>query len=235
MSRPRALPAILCLALLAGGLPAATGARADDAAGLAIPGDPLRITIGLGLGVHTVEDRDYEDFFEDETLRAWTLRLDYRVLGPLRLGAAVTALGKSHRRREISLDSDAYPIVYRYSAFTGMGELFLTCNLPGLGRLQPYASAGLVLSRLHAESTGYSEGYDATWDEYHPVPDLKQNATGWRLGGGVQTHVWANVFAYAEGGRLRMDPYDEPTNLDPPAGLWSHTGWRFEAGVLQRW
>jgi len=235
MLRPRALPAILCLALLATVGPFATGARAADDAGLAIPGDPLRITLGLGIGAHTVEDRDYEDFFEDEILRAWILRLDYRVLGPLRLGASLTALGKSHRRREISLGSEAYPIVYHYSAFTGMGELFLACNLPRLGRFAPYATAGVVLSRIHAESSGYADGYDATWDEYRPVPDLKQNASGWRLGGGVQTHIWANVFAYAEGGRLRLDPYDAPADQDPPAGQWSHTGWRFEAGLQQRW
>ena len=201
---------------------------------LRLPPDPLHWTLGLSGGVLLLENESYQDFFGVDQLRTWTLRADYRFWRFLRVGAALSASDKSHRQREISFGSAEYPVLYRFSAFQGMAELYLRSHLPSVRSLKPYASFGGLLSRVRAESSGYSVGYDALWEEYRPASDVIQYSSGWRAALGLQFPVWANCFLALETSRIELGDYGEPTTLDPPVGLWDHSGWRLDAGFLQR-
>jgi hypothetical protein len=39
---------------------------------------------------------------------------------------------------------------------------------------------------------------------------------------------------FAEASRIRMDDYGELTESTPPSGLWNHSGWRLDFGILQQ-
>jgi len=229
------LAGLVLLAALAA--PTAAGAAAG---GLQEPPDPLRSTFGLSFGVLDIAAKDdaYQDFFDCGQLNLWTLRYDYRVWGPLRLGSALAASRKSEIAREVALASGpngpVYPVRYRFTAFTAFGELFLRSELPSIGRLRPHASAGLLVSRIHAESSGYSQGYEAGWETYRPLAEIVKYGHGWRGAVGLQWPIWANVALYAEGSRQELDRYDAPTDRDPPVGRFSHSGDRLEIGLLQR-
>lgn len=224
---------LLCVLALAG-LAAARDARAEKARGLLVPPDPLRSTVGLSFGVLELADDDYADFFDRGELNTWCLRYDYRAWGPLRLGVAISASDKSEVERELSLGSGNYPVRYRFTAFTALGEFFLRSQLPRLGPLYPQVSAGLLVSRIHAESSGYSQGYDAAWEDYRPIDELVRYGHGWRAAVGVQWPIWANVALFVEASRQELDRYDAPTDRDPPVGKFSHSGDRLEAGLVQR-
>jgi hypothetical protein len=227
------------LALLAA-LTAPAAAR-TTAGGLQEPPDPLRSTFAISFGVLDLATKDeaYQDFFDRGQLNLWTLRYDYRVWGPFRLGSALAASRKSEIAREIALASDpegdpVYPVRYRFTAFTAFGELFLRSKLPSLGPLHPHASAGLLVSRIHAESSGYSLGYEAGWEDYRPLAEVVKYGHGWRAALGLQWPIWANVALYAEGSRQELSRYDAPVDRDPPVGSFSHSGDRLEIGLLQR-
>jgi len=216
------------------GLAAPRGARGENDGALLVPPDPLRSTVGLGFGVLALADAEYADFFDRSELNTWSLRYDYRVWGPLRLGAAICASDKSEVQREVSLGSGNYPVRYRFTAFTGLGELFVRSQLPRLGRLYPQASAGLLVSRIRAESSGYSQGYEAGWEDYRPISELVRYGHGWRAAVGAQWLLWANVALFVEASRQELDRYDAPSDRDPPVGSFSHSGERLEIGLLQR-
>lgn len=230
---PRRPLLLLCVLALAG-LAVAREARAEKTGGLLVPSDPLRSTVGLSFGVLDLADSSYAAFFDRGELNTWSLRYDYRVWGPLRLGAAISATDKSEVELEKSLGSGSYPVRYRFTAFTALGELFLRSQLPRLGPLYPQASAGLLVSRIHAESSGYSQGYDAAWEDYRPIEELVRYGHGWRAALGVQWPIWANVALFVEASRQELDTYDAPSDRDPPVGRFSHSGDRFEAGLVQR-
>ncbi len=209
-------------------------AGSADALELRQPSDPLRSTLALSFGVHELDNASYADFFGESQLNAWNLRYDFRVLGPFRLGAGLGLTGKSRHSRELSLGSDAYPVRYSFSAFQAMGELYLRSHLPQIGFLRPHASIGLLTSRIHAESVGYSDGYDAAWEDYRPAEDVVQLSRGWRAAFGVRLPIWANITLFAEAGKIELDSYSEPTDTDPPVGEWDHSGNRYEIGLMQR-
>ncbi len=214
------------------GLAAPAAARAAGR-GLQEPRDPLRSTFAISFGVLELADEAYGDFFDRGELNTWTLRYDYRVWGPFRLGSALAASRKSEVAREVSLGSAAYPVRYRFSAFTAFGELFLRSELPSLGFLHPQVSAGLLVSRIHAESSGYSLGYEAGWEDYRPLDEVVKYGHGWRAALGLHWPLWANVALYAEGSRQELDRYDAPVDRDPPVGSFSHSGDRLEIGLQQ--
>ena len=230
MYRPRRLCAkIIGATILIG---ATAMAAAGD--GLVSPIDPLRSTVALSFGIHELDNQSYADFFEESQLNSWTLRYDYRLWGPFRLGAALSASGKSRYSTEISLGSDAYPIRFSYSSFQGMGEIYLRSHLPRILGLRPHASIGALYSRIHVESSGYSQGYDAQWEEYRPVEDVVQLTGGWRAAVGVRMPVWANVALFVEASQIELEAYGSPAEGDPPVGQWDHSGRRVEVGLMQR-
>jgi hypothetical protein len=230
----------LALALLAGvaAAPPAGAAGANPAGALREPADPLRSTVAIGFGVLALRDAAHGDFFDRSELNTWSLRYDYRVWGPLRLGSAVVASQKCEVAREVSLASgpsgEVYPVRFRFTAFTAFGELFLRSPLPRVGPLYPHASAGLLVSRIHAESSGYSLGYEAGWEDYRPLAEVVKYGHGWRAALGLHWPLWANVALVVEGSRQELDRYDAPTDRDPPVGAFSHSGDRLEIGLLQR-
>lgn len=225
------------LAMLAAGTVAPCAVAAADR-GLREPADPLRSTFAIGFGVLALADDAYGDFFERSELNTWTLRYDYRVWGPLRLGSALAASQKSEVAHEVSLASgpngDVYPVRFSFTAFTAFGELFLRSELPSLGPLHPHASAGLLVSRIHAESSGYSLGYEAGWEDYRPLTEIVKYGHGWRAALGLHWPIWANVALVVEGSRQELDSYDAPVDRDPPVGTFSHSGDRLEIGLQQR-
>ncbi len=230
MLRGLKIPVLLLVAAVCC-LPAVKGASARE---LRAPSDPLRSSLGLSLGTLLLENESYRDFFAVEQLTVWTARYDYRVLSFLRVGAALSASSKSRRDTEISLGSEAYPVRYSFTAFNGSAELYLRSNLPKLFGLYPHVSIGALANRIHAEGWGYDDGFDAVWEEYLPATDVVQISTGWRAAAGLQLPIWANVNLLVEGSRIELDTYAEPVDQDPPVGLWDHSGWRLEAGFLQR-
>jgi hypothetical protein len=221
-------PLILAALILLG------SAVAAGALELRQPSDPLRSTVALSFGVHELDNISYAEFFGESQLNAWNLRYDFRVLGPFRLGAGLSLTGKSKHNRDLSLGSDSYPVRYSFSAFQSMGELYLRSHLPQIGFLRPHASIGLLYSRIHAESTGYSNGYDAAWEDYRPAEEVVQLSSGWRAAFGLRLPIWANVTLFAEYGKIELDAYSEPTDTDPPVGEWDHSGNRYEIGFMQR-
>ena len=230
MRRARGLIAVLIFSVLAG--PAA--ALTADTSRLAFPDDPLRSSLGLSFGTLRLENQAYRDFFGVSELESWTLRYDYRVWRSLRLGAAVSATNKSHLARDVSIDSEAYPVRFNFSAFQGMGEIYLRTQLPRIMFFDPHLSAGRVISRVHAESSGYTGGYEAFWEEFPIVEEVIQTSGGWRYAIGAQFNLWANINILLEASSLSLDSYDEPTDANPPVGHWDHSGTRLEAGLLQR-
>lgn len=226
MPRFTALALLIALATL--------GPRPAAALELRQPTDPLRSSVMLTFGVQTLDNESYADFFGESELNAWSLRYDYRVLGPLRLGVAFGATGKSYVAHNISLGSDAYPVRYQFTAFQGHGELYLRSHLPRIGFLRPHVSVGAVLSRIHAESAGYSDGYEANWQDYRPLDEVLQYAGGWRIAGGLRFPIWANVTLMLEASRIELDPYNRPLDADPPVSEWDHSGARYEFGLMQR-
>ncbi len=198
------------------------------------PTDPLRSTVALSFGIHELDNLSYADFFGDSQLNAWNLRYDYRLLGPFRLGAGLSLTGKSRDTRNLSLGSEAYPVRFSFSAFQAMGELYLRSHLPQVGFLRPHVSMGLLYSRIHAESKGYADGYDAAWEDYRPAEDVIQVSSGWRAAFGLRLPIWANVTLFAEYGKIELDSYSEPVDSDPPVGEWDHSGVRYEIGLMQR-
>lgn len=233
MRRWRRNPAWLALAMILWPL-VSNQAAAQTRHELESPTDPLRSSVGLSAGLHYLDNENYQSFFDEERLQTWSLRYDYRVWQFIRLGAAVSASNKSRLSKDISFGSEAYPIRYSFSAFQGLGEIYLRSHLPSMFRLSPYASIGLVASRIHAESEGYTGGYDAIWEEYRPASDIIQYSGGWRAALGFQFHVWANFFLTLEGSRIKLGDYDGSEKRDPPVGLWDHSGYRLETGLMQR-
>jgi len=230
MLRPRRLCATLIGTMILLGAIAATVC----AQGLSAPIDPLRSTMGLSFGVHQLTNESYADFFDESELNSWTLRYDYRLWGPFRVGAALSASGKSRHSEDISLGSEAYPIHFSYSSFQGMGEIYLRSHLPRFLGLRPHASIGALYSRIHVESSGYTQGYDAFWEDYRPAEDVVQFGGGWRGAVGVRLPVWANVALFVEVSQIELEAYGTPTEGDPPIGQWDHSGRRLEFGLLQR-
>lgn len=211
--------------------PAAHSAAALE---LAIPSDPLRTTVSLAFGLLELDNASYAEFFGESELNTWSLRGDYRIWGPFRLGAGLSVSGKSKLSRNISLGSEAYPIRFNFTAFQGMGELYLRSHLPRIGFLRPHASIGALYSRFHVESKGYSQGYDASWEEYRPAEDVIQFSRGWRAALGLRFPLWANVTVFAELSSIELEAYDAPAGDELPVSTWDHSGRRLEIGLMQR-
>ncbi len=212
---------------------AATTAQGGNSR-LVFPEDPLRSSLGFSFGLMDLEDDAYKEYFDVTELQAWTLRYDYRFWHSLRIGLAVTASDKNHTTRIVAIDSEAYPVRFNFSAFQSSGEIYLRGPLPKFMFLSPHFSIGKVVSRLHAESSGYDAGYEAFWEEFPIAEDVIQTSGGWRFALGAQFHLWANVNILLEASRLDIDDYDEPTDADPPVGEWNSSGLRIEAGLIQR-
>jgi hypothetical protein len=219
-----ALPALLA---------ASPGPAAAAPLTLREPSNPLRAAWGLSVGVQLLDDADYRDFFDTDHLVAWTLRGDLRVWRSLRLGLALSASDTSEREDSVAVGSEHYPILFNYSAAQTMGEIYLRAELPTIAGLHPHLVAGGLLSRVHAQSAGFTAGYDALWEEYRPATEVRQNSLGWRGGIGIQRPIWANVNLVLEGSWVELEAYGRPVDRDPPVGLWDHGGWRLETGILQ--
>ncbi|MDP6419064.1 MAG: hypothetical protein QF492_08025 [Candidatus Krumholzibacteria bacterium] len=194
----------------------------------------LKSSFSLSHGNLLLDNENYSDFFGDNQLPVWSLRYDHLLYGPLSFGLGVTASGKSHLRESISIGSEAYPVIYNYSAFQYQWELGLRLRLPRIAQFRSYASWSLLTSRVHTLSEGYASGYDANWEEHSPTPDSWLGSTGSRASLGFSHPFWANMSLFAEASRIRMDDYGELTESTPPSGLWNHSGWRLDFGILQQ-
>lgn len=234
MARSARRAVAIAVAALLGAMAAAPAWARDGREDLRAPSDPLRSSLALGFGVLSLDNDALAEFFSQRELNLWSLRYDYRVWGPFRLGARVDASQKSRRAMDVSLGSEAYPVRYTFSAFTAFGELLLRTQLPQVGPLRPHVSAGLLLSRIHAESSGYSNGYDADWQGYSPATEIVKYGHGWRAGLGLRLPIWANVQLVAEASRQELDVYDAPADHDPPVGRWDHSGQALSIGLQQR-
>jgi len=225
---------VIALGLVLGMLASLPASGRAASGGLRAPGDPLRSSLGLSFGLLTLDNDALAEFFGQREINLWNLRYDYRVWGPFRLGTQIGASDRSRRAKDVSLGSSAYPIRYNFSAFTAFGELFVRTQLPRVGPLRPHASAGLLASRIHAESSGYSNGYVADWEGYSPATEIVKYGHGWRASVGLRLPIWANVQLIAEASRQKLDSYDAPADHDPPVGRWDHSGHSVSIGLQQR-
>ncbi|MCP4546951.1 MAG: hypothetical protein GY835_10850 [bacterium] len=198
------------------------------------PDDPLRSTLGFSFGNQIFDNADLKDYFEQRDSYTWTLRYDFRTWHFFRLGIAISANDKLHHVEEISLGSDEYPIRYSFSAFQAEGELYLRTELPRVFKILPHVSIGTLYNHLHVESSGYTEGYDAFWEELSPAVEVKTNSRGWRVAMGCQVHFWANVNVFFEASKVTFDAFATPKVENPPLNDWDWSGTRFEIGLMQR-
>lgn len=201
---------------------------------LAAPDDPLRSSLALSFGIHSLDDQHFVDYFDSPELKVWSLRYDIRTWRFLRVGLAISAGDKQQRVEEISLGSESYPIRYSFTAFQATGEIYLRSELPRFKSIRPHLSIGRLFNRLHVESSGWAKGYDGFWEENSPATELRAGSEGWRFAVGLQMHFWANINMFVEFSSVDLDPYLEPVALNPPVNEWDLSGKRLEFGLMQR-
>lgn len=225
-SVPR-FPLLVALLLMFAGAVAAEDLKAPS---------PLISSFSLSTGWHYLDNDNYRDYFGQDRLPTWTLRYDHRLFRGLLLGVGASASGKSYLRSTVWAGEEhpVYPVHYTTTSFQYQWELGLRLQGPYLGPLASSASFSVLMSRVHVETTGYSSGYSAGWDDFRPAAEIQQNSTGTRASLGLSMRFWANVSLILESSLVSMDDYEAPSDAVPDVSVWNHSGWRTEIGLIQQ-
>ncbi|MBC8367112.1 hypothetical protein H8E52_06855 [bacterium] len=194
----------------------------------------LNSAFTLSHGRLWLDNEEYRDFFSEDFLPSWTFRYDHKIWKGLQLGTGVSATGKSRFMEDISLGSEEYPVRYTYTSFQYQWEIGLRLRLPHVKRLAFFGSLSAVYSGLHAETTGYSLGYEAGWSDFIPASEIRQGSWGSRASLGCSRPIWANVGILVEGSLIQLENYGEPLDAHPAAGAWNHSGMRLDVGLIQQ-